>query len=204
MDAASKAKGNDKHCCVPLCNGNGRRHMELSFHRFPQTDNKRNLWIQAIRRDPGPMFNISDQTVVCSRHFKPTDFKWTPVRKTLKPDSVPSIFDWSNQVTPRREIFKHPVPQKRPRSASEDEAGDDAADLGCEPIPEFQDGDLSLCAFDEISSPRVLELEKTLQEKEEEIQRLQEKLQIERFGIFRFSKDDSMISFYTGHVHYIF
>ncbi|CAC5419576.1 unnamed protein product [Mytilus coruscus] len=145
-------------------------------------------------------FQISDQTVVCSRHFKPTDFKWTPVRKTLKPDSVPSIFDWSNQVTPRREIFKHPVPQKRPRSASEDEARDDDADLGCEPIPEFQDGDLSLCAFDEISSPRVLELEKTLQEKEEEIQRLQEKLQIERFGILRFSKDDSMISFYTGFV----
>lgn len=89
-------------------------------------------------------FQISDQTVLCSRHFKLTDFKWTPVRKTLKPDSVPSIFDWSNQVTPRRELFKHPVPQKRPRPEYEDEAGDNAADLGCEPIPEIQDGDLSL------------------------------------------------------------
>ncbi|CAC5398532.1 unnamed protein product [Mytilus coruscus] len=92
-------------------------------------------------------FQISDQTVVCSRHFKLTDFKWTPVRKTMKPDSVPSIFDWSNQITPRRELFKHPVPQKRPRPASdiEIEAGDDIADLGCEPGPEFQDADLSLC-----------------------------------------------------------
>ncbi|CAG2195246.1 unnamed protein product [Mytilus edulis] len=91
--------------------------------------------------------SISDQTVLCSRHFKLTDFKWTPVRKTLKPDSVPSIFDWSNQVTPRRELFKHPVPQKRPRPEYEDEAGDNAADLGCEPIPEIQDGDLSLCYY---------------------------------------------------------
>lgn len=55
-------------------------------------------------------------------------------------------------------------------------------------------------AFDEISSSRVIELEKKLQEKEEEIKRLQDKLQIERFGIFRFTKDDSMILFYTGFV----
>ncbi|CAC5422452.1 unnamed protein product [Mytilus coruscus] len=186
---SSKAKGNDKQCCAPLCNRNGRRHTDLSFHRFPQTDHRRNMWINAIRRDPGPMFNviflpfllrltlhvvdvkvnpksrcslmipivstaftteaISDQTVVCSRHFKSTDFKWTPVRKTLKPDSVPSIFDWSNLITPRRELFKHPVSQKRPRPESdiEIEAEDDITDLGCEPYPEFQDADLTLCLY---------------------------------------------------------
>ncbi|CAC5426123.1 unnamed protein product [Mytilus coruscus] len=147
-------------------------------------------------------FQVSDQTLVCSMHFKSTDYKWSPVRKTLKPDSVPSIFDWSNQITPRRELIKHPVPQKRPRPASdtENEPRDNVADLGCEVGPEFQDADLSLCAFDEISSPREQELSKILQDKEEEIQHLQETLQIERFGIWRFSKDDSMILFYTGFV----
>ncbi|VDI69379.1 Hypothetical predicted protein [Mytilus galloprovincialis] len=131
VKTSGKAKGNDKHCCVPLCNGNGRRHTDLSFHRFPQTDHRRNMWINAIRRDPGPMFNISDQTVVCSRHFKSTDFKWTPVRKTLKLDSV------------RRELFKHPVPQKRPRPESDTEIeADDDISLGCEPYPEFQEANL--------------------------------------------------------------
>lgn len=52
---------------------------------------------------------------MCSRHFKNTDFKWTPLRKTLKPGSVPSIFNWTDETTPRRDIFKHPLPEKRAR-----------------------------------------------------------------------------------------
>ncbi|XP_065925018.1 THAP domain-containing protein 6-like [Magallana gigas] len=88
-------QGNDKHCCVSHCTRNGRLNPNLSFHRILADQELRNKWILAIRRDPGPLFNA-----VCSQHFKSEDFKWTPVRKTLKPGSVPSVFTWKGEVRP--------------------------------------------------------------------------------------------------------
>lgn len=46
--------------------------------------------------------------------------QWTSIRKTLKPGSVPSVFAWKGEVTPRREILRHPLPQKRPREENEE------------------------------------------------------------------------------------
>ncbi|VDI22895.1 Hypothetical predicted protein [Mytilus galloprovincialis] len=111
-------KGSDQHCCVPNCNSNGRRH-QVSFHRF-----QINLWIQAIRRDPGPLFNINAFTFVCSLHFTKEDFKWTPVRQTLKADAVPTVFSWKRDFTPRRPLFKHVTPDKKPKLQSENEMMD--------------------------------------------------------------------------------
>lgn len=39
---------------------------------------------------------------------------------------------------------------------------------------------------------------RSIKERDENIERLQQRLAIERFGVERFSKDDSMIMFYTG------
>lgn len=39
-----------------------------------------------------PSIWITIETMVCSRHFKLDDFKWTLVRKLLKPESIPSVF----------------------------------------------------------------------------------------------------------------
>lgn len=50
---------------------------------------------------------------MCSRHLKPADFKWTSVKKTLKPENILSVFDWAKEVTLRRQLFKHPLPEKR-------------------------------------------------------------------------------------------
>ncbi|VDI26192.1 Hypothetical predicted protein, partial [Mytilus galloprovincialis] len=49
-------KGSDQHYCV--LNINGYCH-PVSFHIFPQAGARRNSWIQAIRRDPGPVFNVN-------------------------------------------------------------------------------------------------------------------------------------------------
>lgn len=54
---------------------------------------------------------ITSTTVVCSLHFKREDFKWTPVRKTLLPESIPSIFPWTKEAAPRRIIAKLPIPE---------------------------------------------------------------------------------------------
>lgn len=45
---------------------------------------------------------------------------------------------------------------------------------------------------------RIQMLESMIKERDENIERLQQRLAIERFGVERFSKDDSMIMFYTG------
>lgn len=42
-----------------------------------------------------------------------------------------------------------------------------------------------------------------LQSKAAECERLQKQLDIERFGVCRFSKDNSLISFYTGFTSYM-
>ncbi|XP_078341083.1 THAP domain-containing protein 2-like [Crassostrea virginica] len=55
MAASREGQGHDKHCCVPLCTGNDRLNPELSFHRLPKAPENRKTWIQAIRRDPGPL-----------------------------------------------------------------------------------------------------------------------------------------------------
>ena len=41
-------------------------------------------WIQAIRRDEGKDFEISDSTKVCSRHFRNEDLKKTLAGKMSK------------------------------------------------------------------------------------------------------------------------
>ena len=49
----------------------------------------------------------------------------------------------------------------------------------------------------------ISDLEKKLKEKEEECDRYRQQLEIERFGIHRFSTDNSLISFYTGFPSYL-
>lgn len=54
-----------------------------------------------------------------------------------------------------------------------------------------------------VQDQRISELEQKLLEKEEDCASLKRQLDIERFGIQRFSNDNSMISFYTGFTSYI-
>lgn len=51
---------------------------------------------------------------------------------------------------------------------------------------------------------RIHKLENLLERKDEEIGRLKQTIEIERFGIQRFSSDDSMMTFYTGFNGYVF
>ena len=55
------SKVSDQHCCVPLCAGNGRKNPKLAFHKIPPKPKAKQVWIQAIRRDPGPYFKVSLQ-----------------------------------------------------------------------------------------------------------------------------------------------
>ena len=46
----------------------------------------------------------------------------------------------------------------------------------------------------------IAQLEDQLKKREEEVEALRKKIEIERFGVQRFSNDNSMILFYTGFV----
>lgn len=50
------------------------------------------------------------------------------MRKTLRPSSVPSLFNWSKESTQRRQIIKTPLPQKRRKT--DDDATDNDEELG--------------------------------------------------------------------------
>ncbi|MGH0156863.1 UNVERIFIED_CONTAM: hypothetical protein FKN15_031839 [Acipenser sinensis] len=102
-------------CSVPGCYNSGYRNPELHFHAFPADPTRRSQWIAATKRDPGPTSQIKKgSTYVCSAHFKPEDYKWTPVRKSLKADAVPRIFThcegWEDLPCGQQTSDRKPLP----------------------------------------------------------------------------------------------
>ena len=89
------------HCCVPGCYSTScSRYPSPNkeafwFHSFPTDKTARKRWSIEIRREEGPLFRITRAAHVCSLHFKPSDYKWAPVRKRLIRGAVPSIFPWT-------------------------------------------------------------------------------------------------------------
>ena len=95
------------HCCVPGCTKEGYREehgSKVSYFQFPREKIVKKKWIQAIRRDEGKDFKISDSTKVCSRHFRNEDLKKTLAGKIcLKPGAIPSIFFLDSHVASQEE-----------------------------------------------------------------------------------------------------
>nr|XP_022327020.1 uncharacterized protein LOC111126573 [Crassostrea virginica] len=206
----------DEYCCVPQCNGNARIHNDLSFHRIPSLKKPelRKRWIIAIRRDEGPLFKIGNNTVVCSRHFKTEDFRWTLVRKCLKPDAVPSVFPWTSEVNTRKppkeraSVHKKVLAEIHVPSLQEFHTTDDLPTENLNEKPSLEKSNEVSDLHGECNA-KLMELQKILEDKEleikaknEEIEALNKKLTLERFGINRFSFDDEMVEFYTGFPTY--
>uniref|UniRef100_A0A1E1XN30 Putative tick transposon n=1 Tax=Amblyomma sculptum TaxID=1581419 RepID=A0A1E1XN30_AMBSC len=90
------------HCCVPLCTQRGYRDScgnKVSFHKFPRDPTLFKNWIKAIRRDEGPYFKVTKYTVVCSVHFKPSDFipGVASGHNLLRDKAIPSVFSFGRQ-----------------------------------------------------------------------------------------------------------
>ena len=77
----------------------------------------------AIRRHVGVNFQVTQNSRVCSRHFKPPDYirSLTGRKKTLKSSAVPSVFPWTKGSTAKRRAPKHrsPIKKKSPKKTSE-------------------------------------------------------------------------------------
>ncbi|XP_064464168.1 THAP domain-containing protein 7-like isoform X1 [Ornithodoros turicata] len=95
------------HCSVPLCKQRGTRdknNEKVSFHRIPKQGDRYKKWIAAIKRDEGKHFKVSRSTVVCSKHFKDSDFlpNIASGQRILRDDAVPSLFAYRRALRARK------------------------------------------------------------------------------------------------------
>ncbi|KAJ8303758.1 hypothetical protein KUTeg_018681 [Tegillarca granosa] len=199
IDSKSKQR-----CCGPLCTSDAIYNPNLNFHHIPKNLDVRKQWIIKIKRDKGTHFKITPSTVVCSKHFKPEDCKsWTPVRKVLNKTAIPRIFDWSKKGNPRR-VLKWKI--------VETVSGSLVGDIAIQPLESTSESSdsMTLDIQDNFGSEeqekdrKIHELLKQLEMKTKECDELRSQLQLEKFGINRFSFDNSMIRFYSGIQTYKF
>ena len=183
-----------KNCCVPHCTKKVyvEEGKKISFHRFPKEKNLLDLWIRAIRRDIGSYFQINKNTSVCSRHFKPEDFKETlSGRRILWNGAVPSKFDWKS-VSPKKR--KAPTQQ---RCDNQPESGSDEDTAG----PSHVNQDLDVQAEDIQETDEAYSLEVQIGDLRTQVENLTERCAVSERKVFsfsRFASDDNSIKFYTG------
>lgn len=109
--------------CVAF-NCNTRSGQGYGLYTFPKDPDRRKIWIQKVKRQN---FLPTEHSRLCSKHFDYDQFvidariaasvKFTPKQKTLKPNAVPTIFDYrTGKKTSALEAS--PSKRKRVRQAS--------------------------------------------------------------------------------------
>ncbi|KAL1479763.1 hypothetical protein MTO96_034793 [Rhipicephalus appendiculatus] len=108
-----------KGCCVPGCPSTERScGNAVSFHEVPSDNRCRDAWLEAIAGDDleeRARLLSNARSVVCSLHFKPTDFKVGMKRRVLVTAAVPSIFPSKNATLDP----EPPVRKRRRRRTAE-------------------------------------------------------------------------------------
>ncbi|KAH9383111.1 hypothetical protein HPB48_023846 [Haemaphysalis longicornis] len=64
----------------------------VSFHEIPSDSGLRELWLKSISREDWVPNDTSNYSVVCSLHFRQSDFRDNVKKRLLKPGAVPSVF----------------------------------------------------------------------------------------------------------------
>ncbi|KAH6921209.1 hypothetical protein HPB50_027806 [Hyalomma asiaticum] len=81
-------------CYVRKCNSDVKRKVPgISFHEIPSDSEARATCLKAIARKDWTPNKTSRYSVVCSRHFLPTDYKEACKTRKLKRGATPSGFD---------------------------------------------------------------------------------------------------------------
>lgn len=84
----------------------------VSFHFFPKCDKMRRRWAAAMKR---ANWTPTKSSRLCSAHFSPDSFEYNPllakslnverVSKVLKPDAVPTVFDFKTKPSAPRTAY---------------------------------------------------------------------------------------------------
>ncbi|XP_070251047.1 THAP domain-containing protein 6 isoform X1 [Myotis yumanensis] len=91
--------------CASRCLPNSKLK-GLTFHVFPTDENVKRKWVLAMKRldvNAAGFWEPKKGDVLCSRHFKKTDFDRSAPNIKLKPGVVPSIFDFPPHLQGKRE-----------------------------------------------------------------------------------------------------
>ncbi|KAH7979593.1 hypothetical protein HPB49_009994 [Dermacentor silvarum] len=86
----------------------GKRKLPgISFHEIPSDSEARAAWLKAIARKDWTSNTTSRYSVVCSRHFVPTEYKEGCKTRKLKRGATPSVFDdYPEYMQPKPKKFR--------------------------------------------------------------------------------------------------
>lgn len=68
-------------------------------YSFPKDENLRQQWVIATKRKN---FMPTTASRLCSKHFQESDFEVGGIRRRLKKDVVPSIFEFPQHLQPKQ------------------------------------------------------------------------------------------------------
>ena len=170
------------------------------------------------------LFQVTGTTYVSSAHFKDDDYRQSfNIRRELKPNTIPSVFKWSNETNIRK-------PQKLCKSCSHNgraapKYGPPSASCGRPPILDTESDDLMECREDNDENqpqstddhtvapndpdyadepkPLLEQLQAARLRIEEQQQKLNQ-IGLEKFGHERFSIDPKKINSIPVFHHTIF
>ncbi|EDL88595.1 THAP domain containing 6 (predicted), isoform CRA_a, partial [Rattus norvegicus] len=91
--------------CASRCLPNSKLK-GLTFHVFPTDENIKRKWVLAMKRldvNTAGIWEPKKGDVLCSRHFKKTDFDRSTPNTKLKPGAIPSVFESPCHLQEKRE-----------------------------------------------------------------------------------------------------
>jgi len=90
---------------------------DISFHRFPKEDTRRAMWLRVCDED----FEPNQNSLLCSRHFEPSQFFVHPAMKKrrLNYNAIPSLI-FKNAKDKKLVNIDKPTESAAPSSLNED------------------------------------------------------------------------------------
>ncbi|XP_069800229.1 zinc finger protein 585A-like [Dendropsophus ebraccatus] len=89
-------------CIVKGCYSNGKKSQDVTLHRFPLKIEIIKSWLLRIPQDFGDIDDFAQKVLegrrsalyrICSRHFSPNSYYNCSLKRILRKDSVPTIFE---------------------------------------------------------------------------------------------------------------
>lgn len=167
-------------------------------------------WITKIKRDPGPNFVINQHTKICSHHFTSGDYFATSdkpnSRRRLKPDAVPSVFQWSSKAFQRHSITSMKASSTLEFTDAAVEPDDSKSDV----VTDDDVGTGSFQDYDSRDKEDVGTLQGEIEQLELQVRQLQDELAESKrtadqslFRLDNIKEKEDLVKFYTGFSDYV-
>lgn len=105
--ARKRFQSNMVYCSAYNCNNDGKKKKSLSFFQFPSDEKYCQIWKEKVRR---LNWEPNKYSRLCSAHFESHCYVHNfelfdslglprPKKTSLKPDAIPTIFDYENRTS---------------------------------------------------------------------------------------------------------